>query len=60
MGTIYCHAMVGTGVDNRIVMEYSYHPDKAKVGSWQIVFALVVLVVGIVWWRKRGKDKSQI
>ncbi len=52
MGTTYCHATVGSGDDNRIVMGYSYQPDKAKVGLWQIVFVLVVLGVGIVWWKK--------
>ncbi len=31
MGTTYCHASVGTGDDNRILMGYSYQPKEVRV-----------------------------
>lgn len=60
MGTTYCHATVGTGDDNRILMGYSYQPKKARVElfGWelsgrQMIFVLAGgIVVGIVWWWK--------
>mgnify|MGYP006972929730 FL=1 len=66
MGTTYCHASVGTGNDNRIVMGYSYQPKKVRVElfGWrlsrkQIIFVLAGgVVVGSVWWRK-NKGKTQ-
>lgn len=61
MGTTYCHAMVGTGDDNRILMGYSYKPKEVRVElfGWQLsgkkmIFVLAGgIVVGIVWWRKK-------
>lgn len=66
MGTTYCHASVGTGNDNRIVMGYSYQPKEVRVElfGWrlsrkQIIFVLAGgVVVGSVWWRK-NKGKTQ-
>ncbi len=60
MGTTYCHATVGTGDDNRILMGYSYQSKKARVElfGWelsgrQMIFVLAGgIVVGIVWWWK--------
>ena len=60
MGTTYCHATVGTGDDNRILMGYSYQPKKVRVElfGWelsgrQMIFVLAGgIVVGIVWWWK--------
>ena len=61
MGTTYCHATVGTGDDNRILMGYSYQPKKVRVElfGWelsgrQMIFVLAGgIVVGVVWWRKK-------
>ena len=61
MGTTYCHASVGTGNDNRIVMGYSYQPKEVRVElfGWelsgrQMIFVLAGgIVVGVVWWRKK-------
>ena len=66
MGTTYCHASVGTGDDNRILMGYSYQPKEVRVelSGWrlsrkQIIFVLAGgVVVGSVWWRK-NKGKTQ-
>ena len=66
MGTTYCHASVGTGDDNRILMGYSYQPKEVRVElfGWrlsrkQIIFVLAGgVVVGSVWWRK-NKGKTQ-
>lgn len=52
MGTTYCHASVGTGDDNRILMGYSYQPKEVRVElfGWrlsrkQIIFVLAGGVV---------------
>lgn len=66
MGTTYCHASVGTGDDNRILMGYSYQPKEVRVElfGWrlsrkQIIFVMAGgVVVGSVWWRK-NKGKTQ-
>ena len=38
MGTTYCHATVGTGDDNRILMGYSYQPKEVRVElfGWEL------------------------
>lgn len=66
MGTTYCHAMVGTGDDNRILMGYSYKPKEVrgelfgwKLSGKQIIFVLAGgIAVGVVWWRK-NKSRTQ-